>query len=669
MKAPVGLVGAALLLWGFAIGLPWAGAALACGFEALRGVMAPSQAAAARLAPPARLGLLLALVSLPAWLAWQAVPQGLYAWLRWLPPMLLPLALLPLAMPQPTWAALRRALRPKAPLPPEDAREADLTHAFAALTLAAAGAGGAARAGPPLWLYAGCAAIVGWALIARQPRARRVAAAGLMVLAAAIGLVVHIGISALQGQVEEWSTELFAAWLAGPPDAMRERTRIGELGRVKLSDRIVMRVQAPPPRPDSILLREVAFDRYRGGEWQAVRRVGTPVPRAAPAGDGPASTHAWQLAEGTARSRLTVRRSLGGGSGPLPLPMGTSRIEDLPATSLDRLGTGSVRAQGTPRFIAMRLTYDENQERGAPDPALDLEVPPVLAGLLAGVVDKEQLRRPDAAATLGAVRDFFGGKFAYSLDLGNSGSAGSRALGEFLLRDHRGHCEYFATATTLLLRQLGIPARYVGGYSAQEYSEREEAFVVRARHAHAWAQAWIDGRWVNVDTTPARWAEAEQEQARGPFGPLLDLGSWLLERTSLAGLDAWAMLERDARAAAGAVFGTGAVILGLVVITRWHRRRRRREPATEGTVADPVVAAWLRVEQRAAAAGHPRAADETVRAWVRRLGAAAAPAPWQSSLHELAEAYHQARFDPACPAQGQRDFTQAAGASRFGPQT
>ncbi|MBT8330725.1 MAG: transglutaminase-like domain-containing protein, partial [Deltaproteobacteria bacterium] len=35
----------------------------------------------------------------------------------------------------------------------------------------------------------------------------------------------------------------------------------------------------------------------------------------------------------------------------------------------------------------------------------------------------------------------------------------------FLTRSRSGHCEYFATATVLLLRQAGIPARYARGYS------------------------------------------------------------------------------------------------------------------------------------------------------------------------------------------------------------
>jgi hypothetical protein len=66
-----------------------------------------------------------------------------------------------------------------------------------------------------------------------------------------------------------------------------------------------------------------------------------------------------------------------------------------------------------------------------------------------------------------------------------------------------------AGIATVLLRAAGIPARYATGYSVQEGSEIEQRYVVRASHAHAWVLAWVDGRWREVDTTPAVWAQAD----------------------------------------------------------------------------------------------------------------------------------------------------------------
>src|SRR5262249_30107678 len=72
-------------------------------------------------------------------------------------------------------------------------------------------------------------------------------------------------------------------------------------------------------------------------------------------------------------------------------------------------------------------------------------------------------------------------------------------------------CEYFATATTLLLREAGIPARYAVGYAVQEKKGRQ--YLVRERHAHAWCLAWINDAWREVDTTPPGWSQIEASRA------------------------------------------------------------------------------------------------------------------------------------------------------------
>ena len=93
-----------------------------------------------------------------------------------------------------------------------------------------------------------------------MPRGRRLAC-GLLVLAAAIlGYGVHRGLWALQGELEDLDPEILQGFFTPRPDPFRERTRIGDLGRVKLKDRILMRVVPEGARPESILLRENAFD-------------------------------------------------------------------------------------------------------------------------------------------------------------------------------------------------------------------------------------------------------------------------------------------------------------------------------------------------------------------------------------------------------------------------
>lgn len=78
----------------------------------------------------------------------------------------------------------------------------------------------------------------------------------------------------------------------------------------------------------------------------------------------------------------------------------------------------------------------------------------------------------------------------------------------FLFESHEGYCAHFASAAVLMLRYLGVPARYATGYSvsASEFSgmaDGEYMAVVRDRQAHAWAEVYLDGvGWIPVEVTP-----------------------------------------------------------------------------------------------------------------------------------------------------------------------
>jgi protein-glutamine gamma-glutamyltransferase len=67
-----------------------------------------------------------------------------------------------------------------------------------------------------------------------------------------------------------------------------------------------------------------------------------------------------------------------------------------------------------------------------------------------------------------------------------------------------GHCEYFASAMTVMLRALGIPARYVNGFQTGEYNDVGGDFIVRASDAHSWVEVYFPGYgWLEFDPTPA----------------------------------------------------------------------------------------------------------------------------------------------------------------------
>lgn len=77
----------------------------------------------------------------------------------------------------------------------------------------------------------------------------------------------------------------------------------------------------------------------------------------------------------------------------------------------------------------------------------------------------------------------------------------------FLGTSGKGYCTHFASAGTLLLRELGLPARYVVGYIVKpgkiSYSEGEYKASVLDSDAHAWTEIYLENYgWVPVEMTP-----------------------------------------------------------------------------------------------------------------------------------------------------------------------
>jgi len=73
---------------------------------------------------------------------------------------------------------------------------------------------------------------------------------------------------------------------------------------------------------------------------------------------------------------------------------------------------------------------------------------------------------------------------------------------EFLLREKRGHCEYFAAGMVALMTAQNVPARIVGGYYGGRLNPLTGYFLVRREDAHAWVEVWEGDRWTTYDPTP-----------------------------------------------------------------------------------------------------------------------------------------------------------------------
>ena len=101
----------------------------------------------------------------------------------------------------------------------------------------------------------------------------------------------------------------------------------------------------------------------------------------------------------------------------------------------------------------------------------------------------------------GAVENYFHQNFQYGF--GYPFSKAEDPIQSFLTEKPPAHCELFASSMTLVLRSLEIPARYVTGFLVTEKGWSEDYYVVRAKHAHAWVEVYLEGEgWVRFDPTP-----------------------------------------------------------------------------------------------------------------------------------------------------------------------
>ena len=130
--------------------------------------------------------------------------------------------------------------------------------------------------------------------------------------------------------------------------------------------------------------------------------------------------------------------------------------------------------------------------------------------------------------------------FTYSLTvpgISRWGGAQNEPLAVFW-REKQGFCEYYATLSVLVLRRLGIPARYVTGFANPEIVEGLPYSIFRRKHSHAWVEAYVDNRWVIIDPTPPilpqfadapSWWSVKWEGVRGRFARVMHAlkeGEW-----------------------------------------------------------------------------------------------------------------------------------------------
>ncbi|MBK6998795.1 MAG: transglutaminase domain-containing protein [Rhodoferax sp.] len=636
MNTLPGLLGAVILFWGWQGGY-WA-VALPCAVlvEAARWVPQRWAFDAARLN---RIGDVCAVLTLLAGIVLYLTlgnPRAVTQLFFWLPVIYLPLALaqaygnqsvISLGVLLPT---IRR-YRNRTPM------HVNLAYPYAGLWLVAASAANR-RDGTFEIVLVG---MLAWALWQARPRSRALWHWLLLVPVLAVtGSVGHRSLRELQLWLEGNAVEWLSRDAGGNTDPYRADTNLGHIGSLKQSDRIVLRARSPvgstrlePP----LLLHQASYDTYTGLRWLARNAPFTEVPQTA---SMTWLLHAPPTQEQVSTTELAIVEQTTHARPVLALPAGTQRIEGLAASDMRRNPLDAVQIEHRPGFVSYRVIFAPGAaEAIAPRPD-DLVIPPREVAVFNRIAQTLGLKGMPADQAVAAVQRHFADGFFYSLKQ-DARQPSIPPLSDFMERTHAGHCEYFASATVLLLRAAGIPARYATGYSVQEWSARENAYLVRERHAHAWVRVWVHGAWREMDTTPATWAALEADSAPW-WGKVADWWSWL--RYSFA------QLQAD-----GAQTPWQLWLVFTVVFVVWFGWRIFGKPTqtlsrtapTRTTQAGPGSSdsPFYRIEQALLARERQRLAYETAQEWIARIGLHIARVG-AVELAALLQLHYRYRFDP-----------------------
>lgn len=125
---------------------------------------------------------------------------------------------------------------------------------------------------------------------------------------------------------------------------------------------------------------------------------------------------------------------------------------------------------------------------------------------LTAFMEQSEFRTDSVYYSLNDVLAFLRGNAVYDLSVPNT-PEGEDFVEYFLFESKRGYCAHFASSAVLMLRYLGVPARYAAGYAAAPESFKRNqdgtySTVILDRQAHAWAEVYLEGiGWVPVEMT------------------------------------------------------------------------------------------------------------------------------------------------------------------------
>lgn len=447
---------------------------------------------------------------------------------------------------------------------------------------------------------------------------------------------------------------------------------LNSLQRSGFSDVVVLRVYGDEAPPYMIGRTFTDFDDRSFWLWKPTKKEIHPITTvSSPVTEGE-SLHVYVNDPADTNPQLenpVIVEFPDGGSG---FTFYTPRYFSAMATDLNRVhrysdGLWQVLASDTfSGFYALYPYADGWKAQRAPEPLSEVErerclaLPKTLTPEVAKQAQQVAGAYSDPEEKAKRITAYFQTQFTYGYDY--PFESDRTALEEFLVKRPPAHCEFFATATALMLRAQGVPTRYINGFVVQERSYDDKYFVIRLKHAHAWIEAYLPGKgWTTFDPTPPGVLENPDSHNGSSLRSALE---WLSNkwRQGLAWfrLSPFEMFESAKRFLSSRTPGDWFLLIGSMIalwaLRRWWDWRRRKTPKRK--VETPFVAGrddnlTPLLEDLQAAVQPPawrRQHWETPAQWAKRLSASTLEPEFVHRVTVAMNRYAAARYDVADPA-------------------
>jgi transglutaminase-like putative cysteine protease len=301
-----------------------------------------------------------------------------------------------------------------------------------------------------------------------------------------------------------------------------DHVQLGRIGQIQQSNSVVMHIQINGDTTGRYALhwRGVALSNFDGKNWSNPHGQ-YPLKREA---DGAFSVP--MFSQGVAAATEGERQAA---PGTIPHLIHYRVLLEPIGTNIFFLAPWGRRVMGTYRSLAVdaggavydldnqravnlyeadsdmaKPTEEELRSAGASLPPVAtsyLQLPPTLDARiprLAAQIAGSATNNYDKAA---ALEVYLKTHYGYTLQLLRTPVADP--LSNFLFVRKQGHCEYFASSMAVMLRTLHIPSRVVNGFRSDEFNDVTGNYVVRAKNAHSWVEAYFPGYgWTTFDPTP-----------------------------------------------------------------------------------------------------------------------------------------------------------------------